>query len=88
MGENMSDHMDDLDDWVRVDCHASDEIRTVAKCVTSSLTDLHGEYGFLPTVYTEWGLTDGEPILRDYRYPGTGIPCAHYERNGWTDEHS
>lgn len=78
----MSEHMDDLAGWRQVDCHASDDIRAVARSVTSSLTDLHGEFG-PPIVYTEWALTGGEPILRDYRYPDSNKPCAHYERDAW-----
>lgn len=80
-----SDNMDDLDGWTAVACHASDDIRAVARSITSSLTDLHGQYG-LPIIYTEWAFSDGIPVLRDYRYPDSDKPCAHYERAGWDGE--
>ncbi len=46
--------------------------------VFSSLTDIDGEYG-PPEIFTEWGyrVTD-VPVLRDYRWPGSGRPCEHF----------
>lgn len=76
-------HMYDLTGWVKVECAASDDIRAVAR-VNSSLTDLDGQYGE-PVVYTEWALSNGIPILRDYRYPKSDRTCEHFELGGWDE---
>lgn len=78
----MSDNMLDLSGWHKVGCRNSDDLRARSLSVSSSLTDPDGQFG-TPVVYTEWALAGGTPILRDYRYPGSDIPCAHYERKGW-----
>lgn len=71
-------NMHDLTGWRKVSCTERESIFLSGDgfTVSSSLTDLDGEYGE-PVVYTEWAL-GGLPRLRDYRYPDDGNDCAHY----------
>ena len=48
--------------------------------VTSSLTDVDGEYGD-PHIFTEWGRGDHgtDPVLQDERWPG----CEDCEHRRW-----
>jgi len=73
-GQNMTDRTG----WTQVSCPASDRIRDehLDKVVSSSLTDLDGEYGD-PVVYTEWSVGD-VPLLRDYRWVATERECEHW----------
>ena len=77
------------DGWRRITCEESDRLMALhGDCwgVTSSLTDLGGQFGE-PEVYTEWGDRDTErPMLRNRRYPQLGSggpdrkPCEHWAR--------
>lgn len=69
-------NLHDLSEWTPITCAESDDLRSGSSPV-SSLTDLYGTYG-TPIVYTEWADTSGQPILRDYRWPGTERHCGHY----------
>lgn len=76
-GQNMRD----LDGWTEVSCEVADTTRGAQPvAVSSSLTDLDGDYG--PSViYTEWCARDTErPVLRDYLWrPHTeSARCEHY----------
>jgi len=71
--------MYDLTGWQRVPCPIADLMRQ-SKLMTplSSLTDPDGTYGH-PVVYTEWGLLNGEPLLREYLWPAdSSRECEHY----------
>jgi len=76
--------MRDKHGWTRITCAERDEHYKIAGDMleaVSSLTDLDGIYG-APVVFTEWARKDqDEPLLRDYRYPRSGLsdakPCEH-----------
>lgn len=71
--------MYDLTGWRKVECKDSDELRAVMKpAVSSSLTDLSCEFTSDGLVYTEWCDFNGRPVLRDYRWTNSDLPCEHY----------
>lgn len=73
--------MDDLADWVPIDCDERDYLIDGPRplSVASSLTDLEGRFG-TPVIFTEWWLDD-QPVLRDYLenpHAVDGGSCRHY----------
>jgi hypothetical protein len=89
-----------MSDWRKITCeeretlvqergyvHHAQAPRPDGLTVHASLTDQYGEYG-LPKVFTEWGTSDGTPLLRDVRHPAEDLehnptakdrlPCEHY----------
>lgn len=70
-------NMYSLEGWTKTTCVRSDDIRN-GMSPWSSLTDLDGNFG-PPIVYTEWADPATEqPVLRDYRWPGSSRECEHY----------
>lgn len=67
--------MHDLDGWTAVGCATSDEVRAGNRGVSSSLTDIDGDFG-APVIYTEWAGDGDTVILRDYLHPDRS--CHHY----------
>jgi hypothetical protein len=71
--------MYELSGWQRVPCTVADLMRQ-SNLMTplSSLTDPDGIYGH-PVIFTEWGLLNGSPLLREYRWPSDDDrDCEHY----------
>lgn len=79
-------------EWQAVPCVVADAIRHNPNVfVTSGYSDIAGRFG-KPEVYTEWGLTESTPVLREHRWPDEraadaprGVldypdvaPCEHY----------
>lgn len=73
--------------WVPITCEERERLvhaEVPRLTVLSSITDPSGEYGS-PRIFTEWGLEDETPVLRDERWPGREWPsgpderpCEHY----------
>lgn len=75
--------------WVRVSCAVADLVRNSNLItVTSSLTDLTGDFGE-PKVHTVWGLRgNGGDVLDEYRWPGNdGWPGADGPGDRYRCEH-
>lgn len=71
-GGNMLDRVG----WMPVTCEEADEIRRRDLFVSSTLTDLDGEFGD-PVMYIEWGSKVTKvAMLREYRW-FDGRPCEH-----------
>jgi hypothetical protein len=76
--------------WVKITCDEREKLvdlrgrsynafsRESGICVTASRTDPDGDFG-RPEIFTEWGFTEEDPVLREYLYPETDKPCEHYE---------
>lgn len=75
----MSANMHDLAGWRQVSCEERDELFAAVDCALSTLTDIAGHYG-PPVIYTEWGTTEGTPLLRDYMDDphAPDRRCRHY----------
>lgn len=71
----------DVDDempggWEPITCQEREELvhRSDPRLtVLASRTDLDGEFG-APEIFTEWGTPEGEPVLREHRYPDHANP--------------
>ena len=69
--------MDDLSGWRQITCAESEEVKSEAHRVLSSLTDPEGHYG-VGVIFTEWGDDDEQPMLRDYLWSDDERGCEHY----------